>query len=50
MAAYADEDEIIATGKGAVAAKLINPDSARFLCVCLIAHDGRQIVCEPPPN
>jgi hypothetical protein len=45
MAAYADDDEIIATGKAAVAAKLIDPDSARFMAVRLTTHDGQQIIC-----
>jgi hypothetical protein len=45
MASYADDDEMIATGKAAVAAKLINPDSARFIGARLINHEGQQIVC-----
>jgi hypothetical protein len=45
MAAYADDDEILAAGKAAVAAKLINPDSARFVGARLINHDGQQIIC-----
>jgi hypothetical protein len=45
VAAYADDDEIIATGKAAVAAKLINPDSARFTDVRLTTTNGQQYVC-----
>jgi hypothetical protein len=45
IAAFADDDEIIATGKAAVAAKLISPESARFMGVRLTIHDGQQIIC-----
>jgi hypothetical protein len=44
-AAHADEEEMIATGKAAVAAKLIDPDSARFSDVRVTTKNGRQFVC-----
>jgi hypothetical protein len=45
MAAHADDDEIMASGKAAVAAKLINPDSARFTDVRITTNNGQQFVC-----
>jgi hypothetical protein len=45
VTAHADDEEIIATGKEAVAAKLINPDSARFTDVRLTTNHGQQYVC-----
>ena len=43
--AHADDEEMIATGKAAVAAKLIDPDSARFTDVRVTTKNGRQFVC-----
>jgi len=43
--AYADDEAVIAVGKAAVAAKLIDPDSAHFTDVHAITRNGRQFVC-----
>ena|ERR1700722_6264722 len=45
IAAQADDNEIIQSGKVAVAAKLIHPDTARFSDVHLIQRAGRTFVC-----
>jgi hypothetical protein len=45
VSAYADDEAVIAVGKAAVAAKLIDPDSARFVEVHVITRNGRQFVC-----
>jgi hypothetical protein len=45
VAAHAEDDEMIAKGKAGVAAKLLDPDSARFIDVRAIAKNGRQFVC-----
>jgi hypothetical protein len=45
VTARADDEEIIATGKAAVAAKLKHPDSARFTDVRLTTSHGQQYVC-----
>jgi hypothetical protein len=42
---YADDEAIIQAGKAAVTAKLIDPDSARFVGVRVITRNGRQFVC-----
>lgn len=44
-AAHAGEDEIMQSGKSAVAAKLIHPDSAQFSDVHLIKRRGSTLVC-----
>jgi hypothetical protein len=44
-AAYADDDEIMESGKAAIAARLIHPDTARFSDVHLIKKAGRIFVC-----
>jgi hypothetical protein len=44
-AAHADDEEMIANGKAAVAAKLIDPDSANFTDVRVIAKNGQKFVC-----
>ena len=43
--AHAADDEMIAIGKAAVAAKLIDPDSARFTEIRVIAKNKQQFVC-----
>jgi hypothetical protein len=43
--AYADDEAVIAVGKAAVAAKLIDPDSVHFTDVHAITRNGRQFVC-----
>ena len=43
--ARADDEEIIATGKAAVVAKLIDPNSAQFTDVRVMTKNGRQFVC-----
>jgi hypothetical protein len=43
--AYADDEAVIVAGKAAVGAKLIDPDSARFMDVRVITRNGRQFVC-----
>jgi hypothetical protein len=45
IAAHAEDNEIIANGKAAVIAKLINPGSARFRDVRLTTNNGQQFVC-----
>jgi hypothetical protein len=44
-AANADDDAIIAAGKAAVTAKLLDPDSARFTDVRLTTDHRLQYVC-----
>jgi hypothetical protein len=44
-AAHAGDDEIMASGKAAVAAKLIHPDTAQFSDVHLIKKRGQTFVC-----
>jgi hypothetical protein len=44
-AAHAGDDEIMASGKAAVAAKLIHPDTAQFSDVHLIKKRGHTFVC-----
>jgi hypothetical protein len=41
--AYADDEAVIVAGKAAVTAKLIDPDSARFVDVHVITRNGRSI-------
>jgi hypothetical protein len=43
--AYADDEAVIVQGKAAVTAKLIDPDSARFVDVHVIIRNRRQFVC-----
>ena len=43
--ACADDEAVIVAGKAAVTAKLIDPDSARFVDVHVITRNGRQHVC-----
>jgi hypothetical protein len=43
--AHADDAEMIANGKVAVAAKLIDPDSARFTDVRVTNKNRQQFVC-----
>jgi hypothetical protein len=45
IAAYADDGEIMESGKAAIAAKLIHPDTARFSDVHLVQKAGRAFVC-----
>jgi hypothetical protein len=44
-AARADDGEVMESGKAAIAAKLIHPDTARFSDVHLIQRAGRTFVC-----
>jgi hypothetical protein len=44
-AAHADDGEVMESGKAAIAAKLIHPDTARFSDVHLIQKAGRTFVC-----
>jgi hypothetical protein len=44
-AMHADDEVIIAIGKAAVAAKLIDPDSAQFTDVHVKTSNGQQFVC-----
>jgi hypothetical protein len=43
--AQAGDEDMIAYGKAAVAAKLIDPGSARFTDVRIVSKNGRQFVC-----
>jgi hypothetical protein len=44
-AAHAGDGEIMESGKAAIGAKLIHPDTARFSDVHLIQKAGRTFVC-----
>jgi hypothetical protein len=43
--AQAGDQDIIENGKAAVAAKLINPESARFTDVRMTSKNGQQFIC-----